>query len=70
MTDNRILIRLQPHQIRRIHRILRAIVERRGYATMLDLTRDDVEAARDLLERIPNIVPQQSAIRNPKSAIE
>ena len=57
MTDNRILIRLQPRQIRRIHRILRALVERRGHACLLGLTKDDVEAARDLMERIPGIEP-------------
>ena len=55
-TDNRTTIRLSDRDLRTMHRILRQLIARRSYAMFLDLKHADVEAARDLLERIPNIV--------------
>lgn len=56
-TDNRTTIRLTDKDLRTMHRILKQLIARRSYAMFLDLKPRDVEAARDLLERIPNIVP-------------
>ncbi len=57
--DDRITIRLTPTEAARFHRILQQLVSRRSYAQFLDLKHADVEAARDLLQRIPNIVTNQ-----------
>lgn len=46
-----------PTDTRTLHRILRKLIARRSYAMFLDLKHADVEAARDLLERILHIVP-------------
>lgn len=55
--DNRIIIRLYPHQLKPLHRILRAIIDRPRFACILGLTTDDVETARNLIERIPTFAP-------------
>ncbi len=60
--DNRILIRLTEKDLRSMHKILRALIEHRGHACLLDLRPHDVDAARNLLERIPNIVPQTQTV--------
>lgn len=56
--DNRILIRLTEKDLRTMHKILRHLLAHRGHAFLLDLNTRDVDAALNLLERIPNIVPQ------------
>lgn len=56
-TDNRTTIRLSDRDLRTLHHILRKLIARRSYAMFLDLKHADVEAARDLIERIPHIVP-------------
>lgn len=56
-TDDRTTIRLTDKDLRTMHRILRQLIAMRSYAMFLDLKYADIEAARDLLERIPNIVP-------------
>lgn len=56
--DHRILIRLQPHELRRLHRLLKAIAAHRGYLVLLELGSKDAEYALDLLQRIPDIIPQ------------
>jgi len=56
--DNRILIRLQPYESRRLHRLLKAVAEHRGYLVLLELESQDADLARELLQRIPNIVHQ------------
>lgn len=56
-TDTRTTIRLSDKDLRTMHRILQQLIKRRSYAQFLDLKHADVEAARDLIERIPHIVP-------------
>lgn len=62
--DNRILIRLTPLENRQLRRILAAVIEQPGHASLLGIRRREVEEAASLLTRFPVLLPERKSHAN------